>query len=73
MLGQGAVRLLPSSFSVSLLTFSLMSFSISRGVIAGGGAPEVELSVRLNQHALTLTGVDAYCYKYEKKSPILHI
>jgi len=34
-----------------------------RGVIAGGGAPEVELSVRLNQHAMTLTGVDAYCYK----------
>jgi len=34
-----------------------------RGVIAGGGAPEVELAVRLNQIATTLTGVDAYCYK----------
>jgi len=34
-----------------------------RGFVAGGGAPEVELSVRLNQHAMSLTGVDAYCYK----------
>jgi T-complex protein 1 subunit delta len=34
-----------------------------RAVIAGGGAPEVELSVRLNQLALGLSGVEAYCYK----------
>jgi len=34
-----------------------------RAVIAGGGAPEIELSVRLNQYALGLSGVEAYCYK----------
>jgi T-complex protein 1 subunit delta len=34
-----------------------------RGVIAGGGAPEIELSVRLLQIAHSLTGTDAYCYK----------
>lgn len=34
-----------------------------RGVIAGGGAPEIELSVRLNQKALEHSGVEAYCFK----------
>jgi len=38
-------------------------FLYKRGLIAGGGAPEVELSVRLRQDAMARTGVDAYCYK----------
>lgn len=34
-----------------------------RAVIAGGGAPEIEIAVKLAQYAQTLTGVDAYCFK----------
>lgn len=32
-------------------------------LIAGGGAPEIELSIKLAAYAQTLTGVDAYCVK----------
>lgn len=32
-------------------------------LIAGGGAPEIELSIKLTAYAQTLTGVDAYCVK----------
>lgn len=32
-------------------------------LIAGGGAPEIELSIKLGAFAQTLTGVDAYCVK----------
>lgn len=31
--------------------------------IAGGGAPEVELALKLGNYAVTLGGVDAYCIK----------
>jgi phage tail protein X len=34
-----------------------------RALIAGGGAPETELSLRLSEHAQSVTGVDAYCFK----------
>merc|ERR1711874_881220 len=34
-----------------------------RFLIAGGGAPETEVSRELMQHANTLTGADAYCFK----------
>jgi len=34
-----------------------------RFLIAGGGAPEIEVSRDLMQHANTLTGPDAYCFK----------
>jgi len=34
-----------------------------RGIVPGGGAPEVELSVRLAQQAVTLTGPEAYCFR----------
>lgn len=37
---------------------------VKRGaVIAGGGAPETELSYQLSQIAQTLPGVDAYCMR----------
>lgn len=32
-----------------------------RALIAGGGAPEIELALRLAAHAQTLEGVDSYC------------
>lgn len=34
-----------------------------RALIAGGGAPEIELSIRLNEYANTLTGMEQYCFK----------
>merc|ERR1712020_201976 len=35
-----------------------------RFLIAGGGAPETEVSRELMLHANTLTGADAYCFKH---------
>lgn len=34
-----------------------------RAVISGGGAPEIELAVQLQKHAVTLSGMDAYCFQ----------
>lgn len=34
-----------------------------KALIAGGGAPEIELSIKLGAHAQSLSGVDAYCVK----------
>ncbi|KAJ9579485.1 hypothetical protein L9F63_024411, partial [Diploptera punctata] len=34
-----------------------------RALIAGGGAPETELALKLAQYAQTITGVDAYCFR----------
>jgi T-complex protein 1 subunit delta len=34
-----------------------------RHLIAGGGAPETELFLKLTQYANTLVGADAYCFK----------
>ena len=36
---------------------------IGRALIAGGGAPEIELSVRLLEHSQTLTGMEQYCFR----------
>lgn len=33
-----------------------------RATIAGGGAPEIELAIRLAQHAQTIGGMEAYCF-----------
>jgi T-complex protein 1 subunit delta len=33
-----------------------------RALTAGGGAAEAEISLRLQEHAVTLTGKDAYCF-----------
>lgn len=35
----------------------------NRALIAGGGAPEIELSLRLVQYANTITGVEQYCFR----------
>jgi len=34
-----------------------------RAIIAGGGAPEMEIAYRLTEWAKTLTGMDAYCVR----------
>jgi len=39
------------------------SFVKKRYLIAGGGAPEVEIALRLKEYALGKTGMDAYCIK----------
>ena len=38
-----------------------LSISAHRALIAGGGAPEIEVAQRLRKHAQTLTGKLAYC------------
>lgn len=34
-----------------------------RALIAGGGAPEIELSLRLSEFAHTLSGMEQYCFR----------
>jgi T-complex protein 1 subunit delta len=34
-----------------------------RALIAGGGAPEIELALRLAEYSHTLTGVEQYCFR----------
>jgi len=34
-----------------------------RALIAGGGAPEIELAIRLAEYANTLSGMEQYCFK----------
>jgi len=34
-----------------------------RALIAGGGAPETELSIKLAEYANTLTGMEQYCFR----------
>ncbi|XP_014670704.1 PREDICTED: T-complex protein 1 subunit delta-like [Priapulus caudatus] len=34
-----------------------------RALIAGGGAPEIEMSLRLAEYAQTLRGAEAYCFR----------
>lgn len=35
----------------------------NRALIAGGGAPEIQCSIELSEHAKTLTGKEAICYQ----------
>ena len=32
-----------------------------RALIAGGGAPEIELALRLTEYSRTLSGMESYC------------
>lgn len=34
-----------------------------RALIAGGGAPEIEVSLRLMEYAQTLSGMESYCVR----------
>merc|ERR1712002_900886 len=34
-----------------------------RFLIAGGGAPEIELALRLSEHSTTLAGMEQYCFR----------
>lgn len=36
---------------------------VGRAMIAGGGAPEIEICLKLAEFAQSVTGVDAYCYR----------
>lgn len=33
-------------------------------MIAGGGAPEIEIALKLADYAQSVTGVEAYCFRY---------
>lgn len=37
--------------------------SCCRALIAGGGAPEIDLALRLMQIASSLTGMEQYCFR----------
>lgn len=37
--------------------------SLLSALIAGGGAPEIQISLRLMEHAQTLTGMEGYCFR----------
>ena len=41
----------------------ILSFVPLRALIAGGGAPEIELSLRLMEYAQTLSGLESYCVR----------
>lgn len=47
----------------AFLCFSLADVSPIRALIAGGGAPEIELAVRLAEYSRTLGGMEAYCVR----------
>ena len=36
---------------------------MGRAIISGGGAPEIEISLRLAEYAKTLTGMESYCIR----------
>ena len=46
-----------------MLSGSLGASPKKRGLIAGGGAPEIELSLRLMEYAQTLAGMEQYCFR----------
>lgn len=50
------------------LLFNLFTLTFSpslppRALIAGGGAPEIELALRLAEYSRTLPGMEAYCVR----------
>ena len=50
---------------LSLLPYSPAASlpSSPRALIAGGGAPEIELALRLAEYSRTLAGMEAYCVR----------
>ena len=60
------------SLSLSLFLSVCLSLSLSpcftphpppRALIAGGGAPEIEVALRLMEYSQTLKGMEAYCVR----------
>lgn len=43
--------------------FFCFVFFLPRALIAGGGAPEIELALRLAEYARSLGGMEAYCVR----------
>ena len=41
----------------------IANVSIYRALIAGGGAPEIEIALKLADYAQSVTGVEAYCFR----------
>ena len=41
----------------------VLCVSYNRALIAGGGAPEVEVSLKLMEYARGLSGMEGYCYR----------
>ena len=50
-------------FIFSLLSSLPPSLPPSRALIAGGGAPEIEVALRLMEYSQTLKGMEAYCVR----------
>lgn len=40
-----------------------VAYRTHRALIAGGGAPEIELALRLAEYARSLAGMEAYCVR----------
>lgn len=62
MLFVSFVVLLKKGLFVSLKK-KVIRMQIFRAMIAGGAAPEIELSVRLAEYAQSLSGVHQYCIR----------
>lgn len=45
------------------MAFAFLPSLSLRALIAGGGAPEIELAVRLAEYSRTLAGMEAYCVR----------
>lgn len=52
-----------SLMSVQCCGVRFDGFCALRALIAGGGAPEIELALRLNEYARTLKGMESYCVR----------
>lgn len=50
-------------YLINIALPSLAPPTILRALIAGGGAPEIELALRLAEYSRTLGGMEAYCVR----------
>jgi T-complex protein 1 subunit delta len=60
--GSNEVVLAEASRSLHDAQCVVRSLVKQRALIAGGGAPEAEVALRLKEYAVTLEGKDAYCF-----------
>jgi T-complex protein 1 subunit delta len=61
--GSNKLMLDESERSVHDALCVLRSLVKKRYLIAGGGAPEIEMSLQLSNHSKTITGLDSYCFR----------